>query len=265
MSTVTIIGCGWLGLPLGKVLAAREYSVKGTTTTPEKITVLAEAGILPYLANFNNDISESTWMHITHSEEIVVTLPYSAKKSGTENILLFSRLAKTLAFEEIQRVVLISSTSVYPYYLPLCSEEDADPQHPLVQCERIFLEAIPSCCILRFGGLIGPGRHPGKFFSGKKNISSPDAPVNLIHLNDCIEIIIEVLDRKSEGVFNACAPSHPTRGEFYTTASKSLGLEPPVFSTENNGMGRTVSCNRLNDELGYVFKHEDVFEALKFC
>src|SRR5688572_23559917 len=127
MSSITIIGCGWLGLPLGRELATREYAVKGTTTTPEKVSELAEAGILPYIANFSRDISESTWVHITHSDEVIITLPYSRKKTDEENLLLFTKLAKTLAFEEIQRVILVSSTAVYPDYLPVCLEEDADP------------------------------------------------------------------------------------------------------------------------------------------
>lgn len=35
MPTVSILGCGWLGLPLAEQLLAEGYSVKGSTTRAE--------------------------------------------------------------------------------------------------------------------------------------------------------------------------------------------------------------------------------------
>ena len=38
--TITILGCGWLGLPLAQTLVKEGYSVKGSTTTEDKLEVL---------------------------------------------------------------------------------------------------------------------------------------------------------------------------------------------------------------------------------
>ncbi|NNK29869.1 MAG: SDR family NAD(P)-dependent oxidoreductase, partial [Flavobacteriaceae bacterium] len=46
---MAVIGCGWLGLPLAKLLVKKGYSVRGTTTTNSKIPLLETAGIEPYL------------------------------------------------------------------------------------------------------------------------------------------------------------------------------------------------------------------------
>ena len=37
---ISIMGCGWLGLPLAAQLVKAGYNVKGSTTTPEKLEVL---------------------------------------------------------------------------------------------------------------------------------------------------------------------------------------------------------------------------------
>jgi len=49
MTQISILGYGWLGLPLAKVLLENGFSVKGSTTSVEKISVLENSGIQPYL------------------------------------------------------------------------------------------------------------------------------------------------------------------------------------------------------------------------
>ena len=48
MRQISILGCGWLGLPLAKSLLEKGFSVKGSTTTSEKIIVLENHGIAAY-------------------------------------------------------------------------------------------------------------------------------------------------------------------------------------------------------------------------
>ena len=47
--------------------------------------------------------------------------------------------------------------------------------------------------VIRFGGLIGYDRMPGKFLTGKKDLPNGDAPVNLIHRDDCVQIIYQII------------------------------------------------------------------------
>ena len=49
MKTISLLGCGWLGLPLAKQLIEKGYTVKGTTTTEDRMSVLECAGVVPYL------------------------------------------------------------------------------------------------------------------------------------------------------------------------------------------------------------------------
>ena len=45
---ISILGCGWLGLPLAKKLIENGYEVKGSTTSESKLELLKNAGISPY-------------------------------------------------------------------------------------------------------------------------------------------------------------------------------------------------------------------------
>ena len=48
MNKISILGCGWLGLPLAKSLLLKGYEVKGSTTSESKLEVLKNAGISPF-------------------------------------------------------------------------------------------------------------------------------------------------------------------------------------------------------------------------
>ena len=55
MKTISILGCGWFGLALAKKLAESGYDVKGSSTSPEKLSLLADEKIKPYLVNFSSE------------------------------------------------------------------------------------------------------------------------------------------------------------------------------------------------------------------
>ena len=108
--------------------------------------------------------------------------------------------------------------------------------------------------ILRFGGLIGPGRDPGRFFAGKSDIPNGDAPVNLIHLQDCIGITMQIIEHHTYGdIFNACSADHPDRASFYTAAALRSGLEKPAFIKELLSW-KIVNSVLLEEKLKYRFK-----------
>ena len=50
---ISILGCGWLGLPLAKSLVDNGYKIKGSTTTQDKYQKLVEDGVTPYLIKLN--------------------------------------------------------------------------------------------------------------------------------------------------------------------------------------------------------------------
>ena len=236
---ISILGCGWYGLELAKKLTSKGYSIKGSTTSPEKLTLLKESGIIPYLINLgenNNDFDHAFF----DSELLIIAIP--PKRNTSEQHTFVSKIQKIAsasAASGIRQIIFISSTSVYGDQNAEIDEHtqaspDTESGKAILLAENL-LQQNPSfkTTIIRFGGLIGPNRNPGKFFAGKKDIPNGQAPVNLIHLEDCIGITEKIIQKAAFGhIYNACAADHPSRAVFYTHAAIKSGLEPPQFTDE---------------------------------
>ena len=133
---------------------------------------------------------------------------------------------------------------------------------PLVQIENLFRENEQfTSTILRFAGLIGGRRHPGRFFSSGKTIKDPDAFVNLIHRDDCIAIITKLLEKKIWGeVFNGCADSHPKKRDYYPNAARAMGAKPPSFDAPDSISYKIISNHKIKQRLNYTFLHADLMD-----
>ncbi|WP_413669129.1 SDR family oxidoreductase [Mucilaginibacter sp. Mucisp86] len=257
---ISILGCGWYGSALGKALVADGMQVKGSTTSAAKLSDLATMGIEPYIVNFspgeeiyNADFfdCDALWIAIPPKSRSGEGAVFIEKVKGIINVI------KQFA---IQNVVFISSTGVYADSNQHVNEE-TDPQ-PNTEAGRVLFEAENlfrtensfKTTIIRFAGLIGPGRNPGRFFAGKKAIPNGDAPVNLIHLDDCIGISKAILAKKAFGyLFNGCSPTHPLKSDFYTQAALDSGFEKPEFIKELKEWKIVESVN-VGLILGYQYQ-----------
>jgi hypothetical protein len=55
-------------------------------------------------------------------------------------------------------------------------------------------------------------------------------------------------------IFNAVAPFHPTREEYYTQKAIELGLILPRFNKQKPSVGKVISSEKLIKTLGYRFE-----------
>jgi nucleoside-diphosphate-sugar epimerase len=268
MTQISILGCGWLGLPLAKALLEKGFSIKGSTTSSDKLSILENSGIQPYLivltptlSKGEGEESENSSRFLQNSKILIIDIPPKLRGSGTENFV--SKIKNFLPFIEksaVENVLFISSTSVYGENNWVVTEAtelnpDTESGKQLVQVEQL-LQNNPNfkTTILRFGGLIGEDRHPIQFLAGRKNIENPNAPINIIHQRDCIGIILKIIELHSwNETFNAVTPFHPSRKEYYTQKSIDLDLDLPHFNTENSNFGRTISSSKVETILGYSF------------
>lgn len=262
MRQISILGCGWLGLPLAKALLNDGFTVKGSTTSPAKITTLESAGIHPYLITLSaNEILGNSIEFLSGSDILIIDIP---PKLRGENSELFTDKIKTLVpcieAAGIKNIIFISSTAVYADDNTVVTEDT--PAKPttesgkqLLESEKI-LQSNPNfkTTVLRFGGLIGEDRHPVKHLAGKENIENPNAPINLIHQKDCIGVILRIIEREAWGeTFNAVAPYHPTREDYYTKKATDLRLPSLKFSQKSESAGKTVAVKKIEGILKYSF------------
>ena len=272
MKNISILGCGWLGLPLAKSLLDKGFLVKGSTTSIEKMTLLESNGIHAFQITLSeNEIQGDLQSFLKNSEILIIDIPPKLRENSNENFV--SKIQNLIPFIEnskIEKIIFISSTSVYAdeTSTTLSVTELTKPQpetesgKQLLKAENLLLRSTNfKTTVIRFGGLIGENRHPIHFLAGRKNIENPDAPINLIHQMDCIGIIEEILrqaqnDKLGFGeIFNAVAPFHPTRKTYYSEKALELNLLLPEFDESKPSVGKIISSEKVETVLGYHFQN----------
>ena len=280
MTQISILGCGWLGLPLAKKLIEEGYSVNGSTTSENKLSTFRDLGINPFLvilsevegALENESISKTITDFLAKSETLIIDIPPKLRGSAASfptplGMTFVKKIENLIPFIEkstVKKVLFVSSTSVYGDENGVITEE-TEPNPDTESGKQLLLAEVLlqnnqtfETTILRFGGLIGEDRQPVKFLAGKENLENADAPVNLIHQNDCIGVIQEIINQsKWNEVFNAVAPFHPIRSAYYTQKAIDLNLALPKFSSEKSNIKKTISSEKTERVLNYKFKPEN--------
>ncbi len=260
--TIAIMGCGWLGLPLAKALITDGRPINGSTTSKEKLGNLKEAGIHPFLISLSEDgIEGDIEGFLSNVDALVINVPPKLRGNNKENyVKKMQLLHEAILLFAVKKIIFVSSTSVYGDFDGEVTEKSTpepvtESGRQLVVSEDIFRnDADFQATIVRFGGLIGPDRHPVRMLSGRKNISNGNAPINLIHLNDCIKIITEILEKNWWGeTLNGVYPYHPTKQEYYTSKALGKGLQVPDFDCNASKSGKIVSSYTLTNVKDFTF------------
>ncbi|WP_298222285.1 SDR family oxidoreductase [Flavobacterium sp.] len=262
MKQISILGCGWLGFPLAQQLVSQGYTIYGATTSASKLEMLENNGIKPFQISVSELGIEGDMISFLKDSEILI-LNIPPKLRGVEKedfVAKINRIAAAVEASSIRKILLVSSTSVYSDLNEIITENiipqpDSESGRQLLKAEQL-LQNNPNfqITVLRFGGLIGNERHPIRFLAGRKNIENPDAPINLIHLDDCIGIIQSIIENEVwDETFNAVAPFHPTRKAYYNQKALDMNLEIPEFNFDKPSIGKTILSDKVTSVLGYTF------------
>ncbi len=266
MKQIAILGCGWLGMPLAKSLLEKGFSVKGSTTSLEKISAIQSNGIQPFQIELSEiEIKGEIDSFLKNSEILIIDIPPKLRSISSENFV--KKIENLIPFIEkakIEKVIFISSTSVYSdassTALRVTESTKPNPETESgkqLLATEILLQSNPNfkTTVVRFGGLLGEDRHPIHFLAGRKNIENPEAPINLIHQKDCIGIIEAIVKQECwNETLNAVAPFHPTRKEYYTQIALEQNLPLPEFDQTKISIGKTILSDKLGITLDYKFK-----------
>ena len=262
--TISIIGCGWLGLPLAEQLVADGYTVRGSTTSPEKMPLLRQKGIDAHLLQLNPDpVGELTTL--LTADTLVIDVPPKAGKLGDDfHPRQIQHVAEAIRQSSITHVIYVSTTSVYPEISDIVHEDDVtSPEQSaapaLVRAEGFVQQLEPerTVTILRCGGLMGYDRIPGKYVAGR-TVDSGAVPVNYLHRDDAVGILLSLIEQRLGGVFNAVAPEHPLREAIYRKSCADCGYERPVFVEPADPVPyKIVSPDKLIRATRYPFQYPD--------
>lgn len=263
--TVAIAGLGWLGKPLALHLQALGYRVKGSVTSLEKAAKLQQNGFNAFHLEVSEaGISGSPQAFLSEVNYLIIMIPPGLRRNtGANYVLKMTHLLAEVEKAKVEKVILVSSTSVYDDSQGVVTEKTLPKPagiagKQLLEVEQLFFtsEKIKTS-IVRFGGLFGGSRQPTRYLAGRDNLIDGNAPVNLIHRLDCIGILSEIIKQEAFGqIFNGVTPQHPTKSDYYTKKAVKLGLFPPSFAkTEEDEVFKQVDSELLDLVLKYKFKH----------
>lgn len=267
--TVFVIGGGWVGAPLSRSLFLEGHSVAVTTRSEQKQEAFRQAGLVPVFWDCDHHMPGSDRARAlqkagANATHWVLTIPPNKQWNQIENEQWHQDVRDAAMASEIKRLVVFSSTSVYPDK-GVVREQDAQASSisphsgkSLLALEQVFDAAPFDVVILRFGGLIGADRHPGMRAS-QKGWSNPYRRMNVTTLEDATSACQHVLFSSTmSGAYNVVSPDHPTYLDFGTCL---VDLNWPAIlghaKEQLDVKGRTVSSERLMDT-GFGFQTSDV-------
>ncbi len=274
---VLIVGCGYVGLPLGAELVKQGHEVYGVRRTIAAEAELKNAGIQLIVADVTRP---EKLAQLPTPFDWVVNCVSSSKGdvedyrnvyfNGTRNLI------EWLSSAPPKKYVYTSSTSVYGQTdgLPVKETSPVEPvvetSKVLVETEKLLLDAAQQkklpAVILRVAGIYGPER--GHFFlqylkNEAKIEGKGERFINMIHRDDLVGVIIAALKNGRAGeVYNAVDDEPVAQIHFFRWLSEALGKWMPPFATETENADRKrgltnkkVQNRRLKMELGYQFKY----------
>ncbi len=274
---VLIVGCGYVGLPLGAELVRQGHQVWGLRRSAAAADELTAAGIVPVQADITRPETFSAapagcdWVVQCVSASGGGVQEYrQVYLEGTRNLLSWLRAHPP------QKLVYTSSTSVYGQsdgswvQETSATEPDAETARVLLQTERLLLSAAEQpglpVVILRCAGLYGYGRGYWlrQFLSGSARIEGRGSRfLNLLHRDDAVGVVQAALKAGRAGdIYNAVddAPVSQRAVIEWLAAALHRPLPPsaPEESSEVRKRGVTnkrVSNRKLKQELRYAFKY----------
>ena len=197
--TVFIFGLGYVGRPLGHLLASRGWQIRGTTRTPERLATDAAAG----------------WQVYRFADDVPLTDPEEALDGVDAVLSTITAIGGSDPVLDAHGDVLsgftgwsgyVSATSVYPDRPDGFCYEDT-PTDPATKRgkARVIAEArwqeLLGTELFRAAGIYGPGRSPfDSLRDGTARIIEHRGQLfNRIHVDDICRIIIAAMNRPRRG------------------------------------------------------------------
>jgi nucleoside-diphosphate-sugar epimerase len=271
-----IIGCGYVGLPLGTELVRLGHEVFGLRRNSTAEAELKAAGIQPLYADITKpETLEKLPREFDWAVHCVAT---GGDAENYRQVYLEGtrRLVEWLAASPPKKFVYTGSTSVYGQTDGSQVKENS-PAEPaaetakvLVETEKVLMGAFqekkfPSI-VLRVAGIYGPGRgHRFKQFikNEAKIEGNGTQSINMIHSDDVVGCILAALKSGRPGeIYNVVDDEPVSVRTFFEWLGATLGKYPPPSVPANpdedrkrGATNKRVSNRKLKMELGYQFKH----------
>lgn len=274
---VLIVGCGYVGLPLGRELVRQGHQVFGLRRSTSADEELKAAGITPLHADITNRESLDA---LPRDFNWVANCAATSGGDAADYRQLYAvgnlNLVDWLRAPPPRKYLFTSSTSVYGQNDGSLVVE-TDPVAPaaetalaLVEAEKLLFAAYEKwnfpVVILRLAGIYGPGRGYWlrQFLSGQAQLDDDGSRyLNLIHRDDVVAAIIQALGHAPLGaVYNLVDDEPVTQHDLFAWLAKELNKPMPPSAPADKALNRKrgvtnkrVSNQLLKQQLGFKYKY----------
>lgn len=250
MKKITILGSGWLGLSFAIALN-NDYHIVGTYRNTATKKKLQDASITSLHVDLTQPIPDALF-----DTDVLCLFVSPSSNKEVPYLDLFTPLLAHPKFKTLKHVIFTSSTSVYEK-----SDAHKDESHPLktnnpiLEVERA-LSINENLCVLRMAGLMGEGRYLTKYYPSQRVLANALSLANHIHQVDAVGSIHAVIEDGLKGVFNICAPIHPTKQAIIEVQCERLHVSPPTFE-QVSGESGTIDGSKFQKATDYTFCYPD--------
>lgn len=257
---IVILGAGYTGRVIHALGTARGLTVLAGSRAPDQ-----HLASIPIAQRLRFDLAQpTTWANIPERAKLIWCFPATPEA-------LVRDFAEQVA-PRIAKLVVLGSTSAYDQAAwrqegaaaPLIDEDSPlDMTLPRVRGEE-YLRFHGRALILRSAGIYGPGRHVLDWIR-QGRVAASARYVNLVHVEDLAGICLETLDRGKDGsVYNVSDGQPRQWAEIVRTARDRWGVAQPDGQArgKTTGPGKRLSIAKLQRDLGYTFRHPDLYAAL---
>lgn len=267
---VGIIGCGYVGTAAARHWQANpDMGVVATTTTRDRVAEL-EAIASQVVRVRGND--PQGLQSVLQDCDLVLLTVGAKRGEGYEEVYL--QTAQTLVSllpqnPNLRQIIYTSSYAVYGRQ----TEEWVDEESPcnlgdrkleiLYQTEQTLLKAASEAvrvCVLRLGGIYGPGRELSKIYgrlAGKTLPGNGKEPSNWIHLEDIVGAIDFARQQGLQGIYNLVDDASLSRKDLISQVLTAENL-PPVSWDASQPSPQSYRARVSNQKIkaaGYQLLH----------
>jgi nucleoside-diphosphate-sugar epimerase len=258
---IAVLGCGYVGSALADYWEDRGHCITGTTTSRERVASLSATAVQSLLQGQSTLVVSVAPTGFQEAEETAYAKTYLTTAKNLAEVLKQS--------PHLTQVVYLSSCSVYgdrrgDWVNETSSVSPLDYKSQIIhESEKIILQATnehQKVCVLRLGGIYGPGRELVSMFGGLAGMTIPgkgDRFINWVHRDDIIGAIDFIRLNELGGTYNLVDDSQMTVKEQVKLVCSSYNL-PPVNWDSSKLSTQRKSLQVSNEKLkaaGYELIH----------
>ncbi|CAN5776260.1 SDR family oxidoreductase [soil metagenome] len=266
---IAILGCGYVGLTLARILARQGADVVGTSRQQSRAGEIEDSGARAMLL----DVMEPGGLtQIVEWEPDVLFDMVRPQQIGEDRYTTWGTRNVSQAFADspLEALVYVSSTSVYGRRSGEWTDEETpvNPSSPLgqarVESENLYLETHRASAmpvrICRVPGIYGPGRTLRQRLEtgAYRRLNDQEQWVSRIHVDDLAEALIAAWIRGRPGAVYLLCDDEPVSGQEYAELTASLLALPlpPTVDREDirqelssSAFERRVAARRCSNRL----------------